>query len=365
MDDKIIYCTNCGQPLNPGSHFCNNCGLAVEGQPAVSTRGKPTARTTEIKPPVKNRGKGFLVFALIFFVIMVCVAVVALAIAFYIKPASDRLNSENWGKVVEQLVTSQPLAVQGTEVPGDQGNNPLPVDPTAPVTVAEDGLSVQFLPMIVNVTGYMFAPENEGETPVLPEVGPQPGDTVLYDIFADSVNSWAEDSDDVSDMGYFDQTYFITVKKPDYMVWAFVPVDFYPSGIRFDVQVPANPQEGTFGVVCRIQNDEDYFFVELDTGYQEYMIGRYLNGNTTYFTAEGWEPTQHLNPDAIAVNTVLIECDATTISLYINGALERTVETGVTAAEGRMALYNYTWDTVSEGGFRIVFDNVVAWRPAD
>ena len=117
--------------------------------------------------------------------------------------------------------------------------------------------------------------------------------------------------------------------------------------------------------MCRLQNDEDYYFAEVDPYYMEFTIGHYLNGETTYFVDDDWQTARYLADDPNAVNTVQVVCEPDMISLFINSQLEaQAALPDGPAPDGSMALYGLTWNTLGDDEFKVIFDNVTAYRPA-
>lgn len=205
-------------------------------------------------------------------------------------------------------------------------------------------------------------------TPELPAGIPKPSgaqvltDTYIFDDFSNDALGWFSSSDDISIHQWEEDAYTILVKKPEYIAWTDVPVEFSPVGAEFDVWVPAGGEGGSFGLLCSKQSDEDYYYIEMDVSDQSYSIGRYLNGEYTPLTNPSWPSTDALFTGS-AVNHVLATCEADLITLFINGQYIDQVSLSEPALPGEMAVFGSTWENMAPEGYKVYFDNFSAWKP--
>jgi hypothetical protein len=88
-------------------------------------------------------------------------------------------------------------------------------------------------------------------------------DHSLFDDFSSDALGWPIFDDGKTIIKYENETYSFQIKEPDYEAWAYIPVDFIPYEIWFDVQGLAGQQDGTFGVFCQEQNNDNFYYIEL------------------------------------------------------------------------------------------------------
>ena len=70
----------------------------------------------------------------------------------------------------------------------------------------------------------------------------------LYDDFSSEALMWPLFDDGKTILKYENGAYSFQIAEPDYIDWAYLPVDFIPYEIWFNVQGLAGEQDGTFGV---------------------------------------------------------------------------------------------------------------------
>ena len=368
MNQSVKSCQYCSAPLAPGLKFCEACGqpvpppvqassvdspAPVEVQPLIESEPSafPEEPAAVVEPPAfdrlqiptqsyspqspKKKSNTCLIIAIVFGVIIACAVAVVLAGFFIFNRVSESVDTGELQNFVESIITEQPLTELATSVPALVVNTPLPFDGEAETIVPAEPLD----------TGAF--------------------EYSLFDDFSNSPYEWGSDSDEISEMGIVDEAFVITIFEPEYIVWAYIPADFDPTGIQFDASISGKAENGTYGVMCRQQNDEDYYFAEVDTYYMEFTIGHFLNGQTTYLVDEEWQTASNLADDPNAVNNIQVVCDPDMISLFINSQIEAQVALpDGPAPDGSMALYGLTWDILGDEEFKVIFDNVTAYRPA-
>ena len=246
-------------------------------------------------------------------------------------------------------------------------------------------------PLSPDVVNTVLPPPTERpaltEAPVLPQptspVSPEPAspsssltgaqqvrDTYLYDDFSSDALGWPVFDDGKTIIKYEDGQYSIQIRETDYTDWAYVPIAFGPTDISFDVNGLDGPQNGTFGVLCGFQDENNYDYVEFNLGDRSYVIGQYVNGESIPLTpqnAQGqyWQEAGALNESPSTADRIAITCYPDFITLYIN-------DTWVTEASvqkpfdnlGEMALFVYAYSFADKDGYKVFFDNVEVFTPA-
>jgi hypothetical protein len=191
----------------------------------------------------------------------------------------------------------------------------------------------------------------------------------LYDDFSSDALGWPVYDDGKTILKYEDGQYSFQIAEPDYFDWAYVPVDFSPTDISFDVKSDADPQNGTFGVFCQFQDENNYFYVEFDLSEASYMVGQYFNGEDIVLTpqnAQGqyWQETSTLYSAPGALNRITISCNRNFITLFINDEWITDVNPPKPVENpGEMAFFVYTFPSADSDGFKVYFDNVEVYKP--
>ena len=191
----------------------------------------------------------------------------------------------------------------------------------------------------------------------------------LYDDFSSEALGWPVFDDGKTIIQYEDGQYGFQIKEPDYVDWAYVPVNFTPLEIRFDVKSITSQQNGTFGLFCQYQDENNYFYVEFDLGTATYVIGQYAKGENIALTpqnAQGqyWQEVSTLNTSPGAVNRIGISCYRNFITLYINDEWITDVNPPQPVDNpGSMAFFVYAFPFADAEGYKVYFDNVEVYQP--
>lgn len=190
----------------------------------------------------------------------------------------------------------------------------------------------------------------------------------LFDDFSSKALGWPEFNDGTTIIQYEDGQYSIQITKPDYFDWAYVPVEFKPFEISFDVTGLPGPQNGTFGVFCQYQNENNHYYVEIDLETRSYIIGQYANGEDHVLTSTNpdnpWQMADPLKAMPTETNHIGISCYQDFITLFINDEWVTEVAIKYPADNpGDMALFIYAFDFSNSNGYKIFFDNVEVYKP--
>jgi len=194
-------------------------------------------------------------------------------------------------------------------------------------------------------------------------------DHSLYDDFSSDALGWLVYNDNMINIQYEDEAYSFQITEPDSFDWTYFPVDFIPYEIRFDVQGPEGPQDGTFGVFCHLHDVDNYYFVEFDLFDNTYLIGLFLDGEFLPLTEENssgefWQGAEVLNSPPTEVNHIGVSCYLEEITLFINDQLVDQVNVEQPFDQpGEAAFFVYTFDFAGPEGYKMLFDNVEVWQP--
>ncbi len=374
MVNNLKFCQFCGAPLEADMKVCAGCGQPVggSGSPIEYLQGTPQPAQPDVPPlepaseppafeevppvppppppayspppppPARSKFPVWLIVVLVLVALCCCLSVIIGGIALF-RFANNANISEDG--IIPPMVE--------TFVPFDATQD-IPFVATQPVDLLETALA----PLATLVPESTLAVNPT--LPVEPVIGQNLSEDTLTDDFSSNLFGWAEEADDISVHGFRDGRYFIQVLQPEYFAWSFIPSDFNPTFVRFKVQVEGNASEGTFGVMCNFQDSSNYDFVEIDLDTRSIQIGRQQNDEFIPLTSEDWVDAFYLQNDPYAVNQIEVRCTTDTIRLKINDNLEAEVSFIPAEADGWVALYAASWDTLSPSGFTVYFDDLFA-----
>jgi hypothetical protein len=180
---------------------------------------------------------------------------------------------------------------------------------------------------------------------------------LFQDNFGDFGSGWERSVEPSSVADYYGGGYRIYAKDPDLIVWSHPNKNW--SDVRIEVYATQSggPDDNAFGVMCRYQNaDNYYFFLISSDGYAG--IGLQQNNVPKLISASEMQPTNSIKKGK-ATNHIRAECAGTTLTLTVNG--ERVANArDVSFASGDVGLMVESYD---EGGPDILFDNFVVTKP--
>jgi hypothetical protein len=110
--------------------------------------------------------------------------------------------------------------------------------------------------------------------------------TLFEDGFENPGSGWGADQRDGFDRGYDDGVYFFDLRASNWLAWAHPGRDFSDVSIEVDARVASGAQDGHYGVLCRYQDaDGFYYFAVSADGY--YAIFRRAEGDMKILTGDG------------------------------------------------------------------------------
>lgn len=361
------YCQYCGTALETGWQFCENCGNQVPSSPSMdaaptvlhppvrppttataSTAASPVA--AQIAAPKKKRGLLWLLPVGIGCIGLICICGLV-GIFLY--------NMQNpFAYFSGTTPTSVPdVGAEPTEV------TPQPtIAPTeTPIPEATDLLAPTEAPATMEPPFPTPEPTIEDN----PLTGNQYRDEFsIFDDFSSKALGWPEYDDGITILQYEQDAYSLQVTGQDYFDWAYVPVNFWPNVIQFDVWGLPGSQEGTFGVFCQYQDFDNYYFVEIDLETNEFVMGQYLAGEYIPLTIpveneQYWLSADPLKPYPDEVNKIDLSCSQEFMVLSINDALVYHITIPDPFQNpGEMALFVYAFSFAGSDGYKVFFDNV-------
>ena len=194
-------------------------------------------------------------------------------------------------------------------------------------------------------------------------------DHSLYDDFSSDALRWPVYDDGKTILKYEREVYSFQVTEPEYIDWAYFPVDFVPYEIWFDVQGLPVQQDGTFGVFCQFQDVDNHYYVEFDLGSNSYIIAQYLDGEDIPLTKQNtvgqfWYESDAFKPSPNEINRIGVGCYLEEITLFINDQLVDQVNVEQSFDQpGEAAFFVYAFSYAGPEGYKVFFDNVEVWQP--
>jgi hypothetical protein len=178
------------------------------------------------------------------------------------------------------------------------------------------------------------------------------GGLLFQDAFSDPTSGWDRVRSAEGMTDYEDDRYRIVVNAANADYWSNPGLYFEDVLIEVDALKNAGPDDNDFGVLCRYQNTENFYFLIISSdGY--YGIGSVVNGHQKLL-----EPPQMYQTDAIikgnAVNHIQVICHGTRLALTVNGVFVAKAHDS-TFADGDIGLIVGSFD---EPGVDVLFDNL-------
>lgn len=181
---------------------------------------------------------------------------------------------------------------------------------------------------------------------------------LFQDDFSDPDTGWDRYSDDSGLTDYADGAYRITINQDTYFFWATPYLDF-PHDVVIDVDVTkvSGDDENEMGIICRHQDEENFYVLAIGTDGLAAIRKRYL-GNDLEAIGDGWVESASINTGE-ATNHLRAECVGDTLSLYVNGqlAVQATDSDIFSGDAGLLA------GTFEHPSLDVLFDNFVVKAP--
>jgi hypothetical protein len=181
---------------------------------------------------------------------------------------------------------------------------------------------------------------------------------LFQDDFSSSSSGWDQYSGDNGSADYASGSYNINVSSTDYLLFA-NPGQSFPSDVSIEVDATkaGGPDDNAFGVICRYQDvDNFYFFLISSDGYTG--IAMYKNNELSFLTGDGMTTSDAITQGA-ATNHIQADCIGSSLNLYVNGTLTSSA-TDSSFSRGDVGLLAKSF---SIGGVDLLFDNLVVSQP--
>jgi hypothetical protein len=176
------------------------------------------------------------------------------------------------------------------------------------------------------------------------------------DDYSDVCSGWDAYDDLHKSFGYINGAYFLEVKGPQSGAMVTSKQDFNNIKIEVETQQEVALQDNSWGVLCNYQDENNYYSFNISNN-GLFSIDAIVNGN--YVPLAGWTTSSAINTGAGANNQLAVNCKSGLLSFTVNG-LKLAELKDDTFTHGDVG---YIANTYSQGGARILYDNLVIRSP--
>ena len=242
-------------------------------------------------------------------------------------------------------VTPAPVEPKPTISGGDVSTQPPQGDASSPTSLPSDTPAPS-----------ATLPPTLTQSPGLPSAAPTASGRVVFEDDFKRQGRWYEDLGDDFGFEYQDEAYVIYVNLLNAPIWSIRDQDFSDVILEVDAVRQTGPQNGYFGLVCRHQDEDNYYALVISSD-GSYGIAKMEDGEFE-FLDEGVDERNIIQRDD-AVNRVRAVCMGETLSLYANGQLLVEIDDD-DFSDGVVGLIA---GTRLKDGLEALFDNFVIIEP--
>jgi hypothetical protein len=150
-------------------------------------------------------------------------------------------------------------------------------------------------------------------------VNPTPTDkdslVLFQDLFTDPSSGWQTERGDDHVIDYENGGFRIWGNRVHYDYWSIPNLNFTDVQIEVNTDKLGGPDDNSFGVICRYQEENFYGFLISSDGY--YGISKRKDGNHQILGADGMKVSPAINRGGS--NYIRADCIGSTLTLYVNG----------------------------------------------
>lgn len=179
---------------------------------------------------------------------------------------------------------------------------------------------------------------------------------LFEDNFSNPNSGW-----EVSSQGglkdYYNGTYHIQISETNIFSWSVAQQSYGDIVISVDTAFtgPANMAE--IGVICRMQNSQDFYFMTIRSD-GAYAVFKMYQGNEFFIGMEGYEFNEAIRT-GLSTNHIEAECRGENLSLVVNNEHLVTVQDS-SYQVGDVGILAGAYD---EPGVNVYFDNFRVFQP--
>jgi len=183
------------------------------------------------------------------------------------------------------------------------------------------------------------------------------GEVLFKDDFSNPDSGWGRVVAENGVTDYVNGAYRIFVNETNTDTWANPELTFGDVKIEVEATKNGGPDDNDFGVMCRYQNlNQYYFFIISSDGY--YGIGKVNHEQQELLGADSLQPSEIIR-QGNATNQIQADCIGDELSLTVNGEKLFSVR-DADFTSGDVGLIAGTFD---EPGTDIYFDSFLVLKP--
>ena len=192
----------------------------------------------------------------------------------------------------------------------------------------------------------------------IPDESTIPSGGVLFeDDFSETSSGWDRYQEDDGITDYADDAYRILVNEPNSDYWTNPYLNFTDVIIEVDATKNAGPDDNDFGVICRYQDTENFYYLIISSdGF--YGIFKVKDGVQEIVQMEFMDYSSVINQGR-STNNIRGDCIGDRLSLFVNGQL-LVQSSDPDFTSGDVGLIAGTFGTP---GTDILFDNFSVIKP--
>lgn len=143
------------------------------------------------------------------------------------------------------------------------------------------------------------------------------GPTLLFeDDFSDPTSGW-EVSTQGGSKDYYNGTYHIKVEDTNIFSWSVAGQTYGDVIIDVDVAFTGPAELAEMGVICRMENDQDFYFLTIRSD-GEYAVFKMYQGDEIFLGMKGYQQSEAIHT-GLATNHLRVECKGESLALIVNG----------------------------------------------
>jgi hypothetical protein len=181
---------------------------------------------------------------------------------------------------------------------------------------------------------------------------------LFSDDFSDPSSGWDRVNDEEGINDYANGGYRIFVNKPNWYFWSNPGLQFSDVVIDVDAQKNAGPDENDFGIICRYQDEQNFYFFIISTdGY--YSIKKIFNGEENWVGMDDRGFNDTVIKLGSSLNHITAKCYGSSLTLSVNGIVLADVnDTDLSLGDVGLIAGSY-----ENPGVDILFDKFLVTRP--
>jgi hypothetical protein len=224
----------------------------------------------------------------------------------------------------------------------------LPTSTFLPAVIDEPPATPTLPPSAIALPTFTYTPD--------PTLSSQ--EVLFYDDFSDPSSGWDQVNEPSYATDYFENSYRIYENETMSDIWSNPDtLSFGDVTIEVDATKKAGPDDNDFGVICRYQ-DTNHFYYGIISSDGYFGIIKVTSDGSETLGRENLEFSDSIN-QKYASNHIRLDCIGDVLTLYVNGD-QLDQQTDGELATGNVGLIAGTYNTA---GTDILFDNFIVLKP--